>query len=66
MEKYASIFLEAITSFTYYKPNFSNKHLGAKFRLIRRGAYSEEGHLMEGAGLVEKVLACTDPAVFEA
>ena len=42
----------------------SNKHLGAKFRLIRRG--SEEGHLMEGAGLVEKVLACTDPAVFEA
>lgn len=43
----------------------SNKHLGAKFRLIRRGAYSE-GHLMEGAGLVEKVLACTDPAVFEA
>lgn len=44
----------------------SNKHLGAKFRLIRRGAYSEEGHLMEGAGLVEKVLACTDPAVFEA
>ena len=46
---------------------FSNKHLGAKFRLIRRGAYSEEGHLMEGGGgLVEKVLACTDPAVFEA
>lgn len=43
----------------------SNKHLGAKFQLIRRGAYSEEGHLMEG-GLVEKVLACTDPAVFEA
>ena len=29
---------------------FSNKHLGAKFRLIRRGAYSEEGHLMEGGG----------------
>ena len=26
----------------------SNKHLGAKFRLIRRGAYSEEGQLMEG------------------
>ena len=45
----------------------SNKHLGAKFRLIRRGAYSEEGQLMEGGGgLVEKVLACTDPAVFEA
>ena len=44
----------------------SNKHLGAKFRLIRRGAYSEEGHLMEGAGLVEKVLACTDPAIFKA
>lgn len=42
----------------------SNKHLGAKFWLIRRG--SEEGHLMEGAGLVEKVLACTDLAVFEA
>ena len=44
----------------------SNKHLGAKFRLIRRGAYSEEGQLMEGGGLVEKVVACTDPAVFEA
>ena len=44
----------------------SNKHLGAKFRLIRRGAYSEEGHLMEGGRLVEKELACTDPAVFEA
>ena len=28
----------------------SNKHLGAKFWLIRRGAYSEEGHLMEGGG----------------
>ena len=28
----------------------SNKHLGAKFQLIRRGAYSEEGHLMEGGG----------------
>ena len=44
----------------------SNKHLGAKFQLIRRGAYSEEGHLMERGGLVEKVLACTDPVVFEA
>ena len=28
----------------------SNKHLGAKFQLIWRGAYSEEGHLMEGGG----------------
>lgn len=44
----------------------SNKHLGAKFQLIWRGAYSEEGHLMERGGLAEKVLACTDPAVFEA
>lgn len=44
----------------------SNKHLGAKFQIIWRGAYSEEGHLMEEAGLVEKVLACTDPFVFEA
>lgn len=44
----------------------SNKHPGTKFRLIRRGAYSEEGHLMEGGGGLEKVLACTDPAVFEA
>ena len=32
----------------------SNKHLGAKFQLIRRGAYSEEGHLMEGGGLLRK------------
>ena len=44
----------------------SNKHLGAKFQIIWRGAYSEEGHLMERGGLVEKVLACTDPFVFEA
>ena len=27
----------------------SNKHLGAKFRLIRRGAYCEEGHLMDSS-----------------